>query len=114
MLCAEAILQYILGYATHGVDLKFFLVPFTYYFVLLLLSIQEKLRGELWQNYKHVIIHLRQLSILIFLLQRIPLTLLENRKINSVVLTVAVFGLTVILAEIVILISKKFKKIRLY
>lgn len=115
LVCAEALLCYVFGWATHGVDLKFTLVPFAYYFIVLILSLENKYgNSEFFVKKTSIWKHLRDLSILIFLLQRIPLTILENWHINSILYTIVIFGITLILSEILILISKKFKKIKLY
>ncbi len=115
MVCVEALAQYVFHWENKGVDLKFFLIPFTFFFICVLLMLEEKLSSlKLIQNNQNLWLHLRKLSILIFLLQRIPITLLEGVQMNSLVYTIVIFVFTLILSEMIIFLSTKisfFKKI---
>ncbi len=92
-----------------GMDFCIFLVPFTYFFINALLLIDLK-ENKVW-------ILMRKLSILIFVSQRIFLTVLPPRfpqffemlYKNSYIGLIATVGATIIFSIFIILLSKKFK-----
>ena len=113
LVCIEAVIQWYFNFSTKGVDLKLSLVIFTFYFMLFILSLDMKYQNNsFFDKHKNVWIHLRKLSILMFLLQRIPLSVFPA-QMNSFVYTAVIFITTLILSEIVILLSKKFKFFKL-
>lgn len=92
-----------------GMDVGFFLVVFTYFFIMTVLNLDIK-ENKLW-------IWFRKLSLLIFVSQRIFLSALPDMfpavfdKIyaNSYIGLVAVIGMTITFSVVLILLSKKVK-----
>lgn len=103
-LCAESAGVKYLGFDTHGVDMKFMLIPFTYFFFNFLLQAQCNISDN-------AAVLLRKMSILIFLSQRLFLTGYEmlGVKVNSFVWFVIITFSTMAFSYAVILLSKKIK-----
>ncbi len=95
-----------------GMDISIFVVPFTYFFIMALMHIDLK------ENI--VFLWCRKLSLLIFVTQRLFLTVLPSffpsvfEKIysNSYIGLVAVLGMTIAFSVLLILLSKKVKFIK--
>lgn len=95
-----------------GMDVGVFLVPFTYFFIMMLMHIDLKSNTAfMW---------CRKLSLLIFVTQRLFLTALPGffpdvfKKIynNTYLGLVAVLGMTIAFSVVLILLSKKIKFIK--
>ncbi len=106
----EAAVQYLFSFNLKGVDLIFMLLPFTFCFINAIFYLEKRLADKKWlKDNGKLWIHLRKLSVLLFLLQRIPLTLLAGWKTNSLIFTAVVLAITFVLSEIVIILSKRLK-----
>jgi len=111
LVVAEAAIQYVFSWQTKSVDLKLSLLPFTYFFVMLLLSLSEKGVGDRFAK-GGVSIHLRKLSTLVFLTQRIPLSICELFGISdmhSVLYTIVILSSTLLISELIIIGEKRIK-----
>ena len=106
-----AIEEFILAYFNFnikGVDTVIFLVPFSYFLFKLILSINVNLSDDLCSNF-------RKYSILMFLTQRIPLSIidlfLQGTFIaqNSLILFLIVLASTIAISYLIIALSKKIK-----
>ncbi len=101
-----------LKFSVTGMDVGIFIVPFTYFFIMTVLRLDIK-ENKLW-------IWFRKLSLLIFVSQRIFLSVLPDMfptvfgKIyaNSYIGLVAVIGMTIAFSVVLILLSKKVKFIK--
>lgn len=110
-LVAEAVVQYKFGWATGGVDLKIMLVPFTYFLFIFLFRLGDKYNSDKFlSSHEKLWKHFRKLSTLMFLTQRIPISIFELTGIsgmNTIVYTALVLASTLVISEIIIFASEK-------
>ncbi len=108
LLAVEAVSQAFLGWSKGGVDTKLFLIPLTIFVFLYVLSVNLSPNGKSF-------LMMRKLSLLMFLSQRIFLTLFElylNETIfftNSLLYCVCILVLTLLFSYVVIKISDRYK-----
>ncbi len=108
LLVAEAFILK-LKFNVTGMDVGIFVVPFTYFFIMMVLHIELK-EHKLW-------LWCRKLSLLIFVSQRLFLTMLpafipgffNAIYSNSYIGLVAVIGLTIAFSVVMILLSNRIK-----
>ncbi len=115
-VCGEAVVQYIMNWALKGVDLKFSLLIFTYALIMLLICLENKFKNNKFLlKCENAGNHFRKLSTLMFLTQRIPITICEIigfSDMNSLVYTVIILVSTVTISELIILGSSKIKVLK--
>ena len=109
LVILESIMLVLTDLSTKGVDLKFFLIPFTVSVFGLLLNLDLRIKPK-------TAIHARKLSTLIFLTQRIFLsayTMLGiHDKVNSFVWFAIILVSTVAFSELLIYISSKCRFVK--
>lgn len=112
-ICAEAAIQYVMNWALKGVDLKFSLLVFSYGLIMLLICLEKRFKDEpLLLKSENTGKHFRKLSTLMFLTQRIPLTICEISGIsgmNTIAYSAIILVSTIVISEIIIIGSKKIK-----
>ncbi len=105
VLAIEAYIEAKLSLSTGGVDNNIMLVPLSFCLFNLILNIKAERLGD------KLCTHLRKVSILIFLSQRIFITigryLSLDTRLNSFVWMILVFSLTVLFSEAIIKLSEK-------
>lgn len=115
-VCGEAVVQYVMNWALKGVDLKFSLLVFTYGLIMFLINLENKFKNhKLLLKGENAGKHFRKLSTLMFLTQRIPITICEILGVsgmNSLVYTVIILASTVAISEAIILGSRKIKVLK--
>lgn len=110
----EALLQWKMGWASKGVDTNLFLVPLAASLFCFVLGAQEKW-GEKLARHNRLFVHLRKLSVLLFLCQRIFITLFTLfgwSQINSVLWTLLILGSTLAFSELILWLSGKWRIFR--
>lgn len=116
LVCGEAVVQYVMNWALKGVDLKISLVIFSFGIVMLLLCLENKFKNkQLIIKGENAGKHFRKLSTLMFLTQRIPITICEITGVsgmNSLVYTVVILVSTVAISEAIIIGSSKIKVLK--
>lgn len=111
LLAAEEFLVAYFEWNSKGVDTVITLIPFTYFFVRFLLLFDLKISDK-------ACVAMRKYSILMFLCQRIPLSVIEFFLSDTLVATnsllhfVTVFAATMLISFIIIECSKRFKVIK--
>ena len=110
LIAGETVVQEYLSWSTNGVDTKFMLIPLTVYLFMFVMSLNIK-SGPAF-------IWMRKLSLLMFLCQRIFLTLFEwflQDTIfveNSMIYFISILSLTLIFSVIFIKMSEKVKVLK--
>lgn len=105
LMAGETVAQAFLGWSTNGVDTKFMLVPLTIYLFMFVMSLNIK-SGPAF-------IWMRKLSLLMFLSQRIFLTLFDWFLAdtifvkNSMIYFISILSLTLIFSVVFIKLSEK-------
>lgn len=105
LLMIESIIPILFKFKQFGCDIKLFLVPFTFYLMLILLQVHLKDR-RMYTN-------MRKISLLLFLSQRIFLSLAQIFLINtifvknSMIYFIMILGTTLIFSILFIKISEK-------
>lgn len=109
-MATETLAQRYLHWSTNGVDTKFFLIPLIVCIFILILNIEIKSNGAyIW---------MRKLSLLMFLSQRIFLTLFDWFLAdtflvqNSLIYFISILGLTLFFSVLFIKISDKFSVLK--
>ena len=108
LLAAEAVFVEYMDWNSKGVDTVIMLVPFTFFFVRFLLTVDIKISNNLC-------VTMRKYSILMFLCQRIPMSIIEifmSESIiaeNSLLFFITVLVATAAIAFVIIKCSKKLK-----
>lgn len=115
-ICAEAAIQYFMKWDLKGVDLKFSLLVFSYGLIMLLISLEKKLQDNpLLHKYEKIGKHFRQLSTLMFLTQRLPLTICEILGVsdmNTILYSAVILFSTLVISEAIIIGSKKINVLK--
>lgn len=107
LMAGETIVQTYLKWATNGVDTKFILLPLSASLFCLVMSLNIKTNP--------VLVRMRELSLLMFLSQRIFLTLFDWLLTdtifvqNSMVYFISILGFTIIFSRVFIVLSEKIK-----
>ena len=110
LMAGETVVQEYFGWSTNGVDTKFMLIPLTVFLFMFVMSLDIK-SGPAF-------IWMRKLSLLMFLSQRIFLTLFEwflQETIfveNSMIYFISILSLTLIFSVIFIKLSEKVKVLK--
>lgn len=107
LMAGETVVQTYLKWATNGVDTKFMLLPLSVFLFCFVMSLNIKTNP--------VLVWMRKLSLLMFLSQRIFLTLfnwfLTDTVFvqNSMVYFISILGFTIVFSAIFIVLSEKIK-----
>ncbi len=107
LMAGETIVQTYLKWATNGVDTKFILLPLSASLFCLVMSLNIKTNP--------VLVRMRELSLLMFLSQRIFLTLFDWLLTdtifvqNSMVYFISILGFTIFFSRVFIVLSEKIK-----
>ena len=110
ILAAETVMQAYFGWSKNGVDTKFVLLPLTIFLFVFVMSLNMK-SGPIF-------IWMRKLSLLMFLSQRIFLTLFDWFLAetvfvkNSMIYFVSILGLTLVFSVVFIKLSDKVKVLK--
>ena len=108
LLAVEEVALGVLNWNTKGVDTVVMLVPFSWFFFVFLLKWEIKGQDKLFLT-------LRKYSLLLFLCQRIPLSIIDMFMSGSVIATnsllyfITVLGSTMLIAFLIIHASNKVK-----
>lgn len=112
LMAGETVAQTVLHWSTNGVDTKLLLAPLSICLFAWVLSLQ------LPDTHPEAYVWIRKLSLLMFLSQRIFLTLFDRYLSDSVWVTnsllyfVSIFALTLAFSALFILLSQKLKVLR--
>lgn len=107
LLAVEEFVVAYFNWNVRGVDTVVMLIPFTFFFVRFLLCFDLKISDQ-------VCVKMRKYSILMFLTQRIPMSILElffGETVfvqNSILYFVTVFSVTMLISFLILQASKKF------
>ena len=110
LVACETVVQTYFGWSSNGVDTKFMLIPLTICLFMFVMSLNIK-SGT-------VFVWMRKLSLLMFLCQRIFLTLFDwflSETVfvkNSMVYFISILGLTLIFSVVFIKLSDKIKVLK--
>ena len=110
LMAAETVVQYILGWSTNGVDTKIMLLPLTLMIIVFVLSLNFP--------QKSVFVLMRTISLLMFLSQRIFLTLFDwflyNTVFvnNSILYFASILLLTLLFSIVFIKLSERIKLLK--
>ena len=108
LLAIEEFLVAYFDWNIRGVDTVICLVPFTYFFFQFVLLFQINVKDN-------ICIAMRKYSILMFLCQRIPLSIIELFMVDTIVATnsilhfITVLSVTLLISFLIIQCSKKYK-----
>lgn len=109
IVACEALAVTVCNFNTGGCDLLISLLPFEYFFICFVLSLDIRIKSS-------TALFLRKMSILMFLTQRIPLTILERYlyptigKPNSFVNFLIVLLSTICISFVLLRISERIRK----
>ncbi len=107
-LAAEEVVIAYFNWNSKGVDTVIFLIPFTYFLAKFLLVSDFKVA-------ENICVLLRKYSILMFLTQRIPISIIDlffSKTLvatNSVLNFIVVFAVTMLISYVILKLSDKFK-----
>ena len=112
IMAVETVGQRLLGWSSKGVDTKLMLLPLTFFIFSFILSVNC--------SNKTIFVWMRKLSLLMFLSQRIFLSLFDLFLIdtvfvqNSAIYFISILGLTLSFSYIFIKLSDKFKGLKMF
>lgn len=108
----ESVIPQILGFKQFGCDIKILLVPFTFFLMIFLLSLNFKDRK--------IYVYIRKMSLMMFLSQRIFISLADIFLMdtiivqNSMIYFIFILGATLAFSDIFIRMSKKIKVLKYF
>lgn len=109
LVIIESAILILLDISTKGVDMKFFLLPFSVFVLLLLVNTKLEVKPK-------IAIHARKLSTLMFLTHRIFMTSFFMfgiyDQVNSMIWFIIILVSTIAFSELILVLSKKVKNIK--